>query len=71
MCTLTKFTVIMLIPNCTSGKDVYILATDKPNRGSEMVGPTKPGVTHLSQVRSPGPSVMLDVYINSYKLIHC
>ncbi len=37
------FLNIMLIPNCTSGKDVYILATDTPaytlNRGSVTVGP--------------------------------
>ncbi len=29
----------MLIPNCTSDKDVYVLATDTLNRGSEIVGP--------------------------------
>ncbi len=29
----------MLIPNCTSGKDVHILATDTLNRGSGTVGP--------------------------------
>ncbi len=29
----------MLIPICTSGKDVYILGTDTLNRGSGMVGP--------------------------------
>ncbi len=29
----------MLIPNCTSGKDVYILATDTLNRGNGTVGP--------------------------------
>ncbi len=29
----------MLIHNCTSGKDVYILATDTLNRGNGMVGP--------------------------------
>ncbi len=47
----------MLIPNCTSGKDVYIL----PQR--EWDGwAHKPGLTHLSLVRSPGPSVMLCVH---------
>ncbi len=30
---------IMLIPNCTSGKDVYTLATDTLNNGSGTVGP--------------------------------
>ncbi len=30
---------IMLIPNFTSGKDVYILATDTLNRWSRTVGP--------------------------------
>ncbi len=30
---------IMLIPNCTSGKDADILATDTLNRGSGTVGP--------------------------------
>ncbi len=40
----------MLIPNCTSGKDIYILATDTLNRGSGTIGPinlvcsTKPGL---------------------------
>ncbi len=29
----------MLIPNCTSGKDVYVLAMDTLNRGSGTVGP--------------------------------
>ncbi len=29
----------MLIHNCISGKDVYILATDTLNRGSGTVGP--------------------------------
>ncbi len=29
----------MLIPNCMSGKDVDILATDTLNRGSGIVGP--------------------------------
>ncbi len=29
----------MLIPNCTFGKDVYILAKDILNRGSGTVGP--------------------------------
>ncbi len=29
----------MLTPNCTSGKDVYILATDTLNRWSETVWP--------------------------------
>ncbi len=29
---------IMLIPNCTSAKDVYIIATDTLNRGSGIVG---------------------------------
>ncbi len=28
----------MLIPNCTSGKYVYIFATYTLNRGSEMAG---------------------------------
>ncbi len=29
----------MLIYNCTSGKDVYILATDTLNGGDGIVGP--------------------------------
>ncbi len=49
----------MLIPNCMSGKDVYILATYTLNRGSGMVGP------------SPGPSVVLCVCaINSYIVLY-
>ncbi len=32
--------IVVVIPNCTSGKDVYILATDTLNKGS---GAHKPG----------------------------
>ncbi len=41
--TMTTYVIkdIMLIPICTSGKDVDILATDTLNRGSGMVGPIK------------------------------
>ncbi len=36
----TRFSLdIMLIPNCTSGKDVYILVTDNLNRGRGTFGP--------------------------------
>ncbi len=48
----------MLIPNCMSGKDVYILARYSKQRewnGSAQ----KPGLTQLSLVYSPGPSVVL------------
>ncbi len=52
---------IMQIPICTSGKDVYILATDTLNRGSETLGPIKFGLTHLSLLCRPGPFVALCV----------
>ncbi len=39
----------MLIPNCTSGKDVYILATDTLNSGSGVVGP-------ITWFNAPNPS---------------
>ncbi len=51
----------MLIPNYTSGKDVYILVTDTLNR--EWDGwAHKPGLTHLSLVHSPEPFVVLCVH---------
>ncbi len=52
----------MLIPNSTSGKDVYTLATYTLNIGSGMVGPKKPGLTHLSLVHNAGPHVVLSVH---------
>ncbi len=47
----------MLIPNCTSGKDVYIFTTDTLDRGSGTVGP----IIWLNPPRL-GASVVLCVY---------
>ncbi len=47
----------MLISNCTSSKDVYILTTDTQREWDSWVH--KPGLTHLSLVCSQGPSVVL------------
>ncbi len=62
----------MLIPNCKSGKDVDILATDTLNRESGTVGPS---LIHLSLVHSPEPSVVLCVHYQWLKyfakLTHC
>ncbi len=52
---------IMLIPNCTSGKDVYILAMDILKQTWDGWA-HKPGLTHLSLVHSPEPSVVLCVH---------
>ncbi len=49
----------MLIPNCTPGKDVDLLATNILNRGSGTVGPIKPGLTDLNLVHGTGPYVVL------------
>ncbi len=50
----------MLIPNCTSGKDVYIITTDTLIKQMEWDGwAHKPGLIHLSLVCSLGPSVVL------------
>ncbi len=48
----------LLIPICTSGKIVYIFATDTINR-EWYSWVHKPGLTHLSLVCSPGPFVVL------------
>ncbi len=52
---------IMLIPICTSGKGVDILATDTLNREWDGLS-HKPGLTHLTLVCSPGHSVVLCVH---------
>ncbi len=50
--------MFMLIPNCTSGKDVYMLPIATLDR--EWDGWVhKPGLIHLSLVCSSGPSVVL------------
>ncbi len=49
---------IMLIPNCTSGKDGHILATYTRTEGVGFWA-DKPVLTHISLVHSPGPSVIL------------
>ncbi len=51
----------MLIPNYTSGKDVYILPQIPLTEGVDGWA-HKPGLTHLSLVRGPGPSVVLCVH---------
>ncbi len=56
---------IRLIPNCTSGKDVVILATDTLNRGNGIVGP----ITWFNQPK-PGPHPRaLCGTINSYSTL--
>ncbi len=52
----------MLIPNSTSGKDVYILATDNPKQREWDSWAHKPGLTQLSLVHSHGPYVVLSVH---------
>ncbi len=52
----------MLIPNSTSGKDVYILATYTLKQRESDGWAHKPSLTHLSLVCSPYPSVELCVH---------